>query len=793
MGTSTINSTNNYNSFAGSTQLSASGNIFNGKYRIEGTEFHYRTYPFMFGGLTATYGNKLTLPKNGKTYWYELGRVKGRSDIDAQIGTNIFGAQAWTYDYDREKPQDIHGYVKPTSLVRLTANEQEPVMLSTYAGYYTLKDVQLPNPVTSIKLEEVNEDGSVELIREEKYNIYGNDKPFKDEQRGSAFAGVWGYQNRLFREGQDIYRGNNKKATAGAYYQKGLQDNVTFESKLTADKLYDKNASSIIYRIPTNDALLVTGTQKSVNYLEGITSLNSIDWTHPDNKNFTARGTAGLSLARDIREGRTRGGYIAKGTGEYQKDLSDYKFGIFKPKNVNAKVELFHSSPDFYIASSDTTSKNDRTGGRVTGGFGFNSTSVGGSYSRYYSNLNQRYQGGKITFNEASINASTKIPKVATLSFNSYYRHGENDLGRNKNYYYEGSATREFGKWVRAQAGYRENLYDTKYHQETTYNRNYLSKYRDIYTDVTVPIPGNHGRFGLGHSFVRYQTSTYNNGYNVFRFSYTFPTWKSWTLGLNWGLKYYGQTGNDLGATISRRSRSGQTMTLGYQYSKNTGYFIDNMFMPTTNRHSISFTFNDAFQIFHRGLMSVGNEDLDKGIFEAIAFIDNNKNGVYDKKVDIPVKDVNLIASWAGADFVTNKRGRVCSTSLSEGIYKVDIDMEKLPITVAPVSNDIITKTIRINGGQVTKLEIPLVSTIGSVSGKLNITDDFNRNLKITDFIVVLLDEQGNEVSYSTIGYDGEFYISGLAPGKYKLQLDEKFINEADHYSAKKISWIRYA
>ena len=38
------------------------------------------------------------------------------------------------------------------------------------------------------------------------------------------------------------------------------------------------------------------------------------------------------------------------------------------------------------------------------------------------------------------------------------------------------------------------------------------------------------------------------------------------------------------------------------------------------------------------------------------------------------------------------------------------------------------------------------------------------------------MDEEGNEVNYSTVDSSGDFYISGLAPGKYKLQLDEKFI-----------------
>ena len=38
------------------------------------------------------------------------------------------------------------------------------------------------------------------------------------------------------------------------------------------------------------------------------------------------------------------------------------------------------------------------------------------------------------------------------------------------------------------------------------------------------------------------------------------------------------------------------------------------------------------------------------------------------------------------------------------------------------------------------------------------------------------MDENGNEVNYSTVDSTGDFYISGLAPGKYRLQLDDKFI-----------------
>lgn len=760
---------------SGNTMASVSGDFFGGKYRLEGNMYHYRQDAFMFGGVSGTYMNSYT-NQDGKKYFYELGRVKGRVDDDVMIGTNIFGAQVFDYDYNKIPAQKLNGYVKPTSLVRVTINDNEPVTLSTYSGYYTLSDMHLPKNVQTVKIEEINEDGSIEVIKEEKYSLYG-DRPFENEGRGSVYAGVWGYHNRLFRDGGNIYRGSNKKVTAGGYYQYGLRDNVTVESKLTADKLYEKNGTSVFFKIPTADSLLVTGTQKNVNYIEGATSLNSIEYISKTDPNLKLRGTAGASVAHDIREHDTHVGYIVKGTGEYSKNLSKLKLGIFQPKHASAKLEAFHSSPDWYIASSDSTSKNDRTGGRASGTFSFNSTNVGGSYNKYYSNMNNRYEGGTLKFDEYNINASTKVPKVANVRFNTYQRRGSNDIGRNKNYNYDFNVSRDVNKWARVQAGIRESFYDTKYHEPTTLYRNYRSEYSDIYMQADVPIPNNKGKFMMGHNFIEYNSAGYKNEYNMFRFGYTFPTWKRITLGLGWGFRYAGQGGHDLGVNVGYRAKSGQMVNVGYQYSKNGGYFIDNMFTPTTNRHSVSFIFNDAYQLFSHGFKSIGDEYEDKGIFEAIVFIDTNKNGKFDKKIDIPMKDIPITASWSNDLEYTNKSGRISSSSLTSGVYKISLDMNTLPITVAPLSNDTITKTIKIEKGLATKLELPLASTVGSVSGILKITDEFNRNLKITDFIVIVEDNEGNEVNYSTVDETGNFYISGLAPGKYVLKLDDRYIN----------------
>ena len=135
----------------------------------------------------------------------------------------------------------------------------------------------------------INEDGTIEVVKEERRSIYGDNVPLALEGQASAYAGVWGYQNRLFREGANVYRGQNKKVTAGAEYKYGIKDNITFNTRVTADNIYEKNQSSVYYHIPTNDSLLVAGTQKNVNYQEGATALSGVEYIHKKDKNFIVK------------------------------------------------------------------------------------------------------------------------------------------------------------------------------------------------------------------------------------------------------------------------------------------------------------------------------------------------------------------------------------------------------------------------------------------------------------------------------------------------------------------------
>ena len=151
---------------------------------------------------------------------------------------------------------------------------------------------------------------------------------------------------------------------------------------------------------------------------------------------------------------------------------------------------------------------------------------------------------------------------------------------------------------------------------------------------------------------------------------------------------------------------------------------------------------------------------------------------------NIPVKDIPIATSWSNTPEYTNRSGRISAASVASGVYKIGLDMNTLPITVAPLTNDLISKTVKIEKGLTTKLELPLISTVGSVSGVLKIQDDFDRKLAITDFVVIIEDENGKEINYSTVDNSGQFYISGLAPGKYTLKLDDRYI---DAYALEKL------
>ena len=109
---------------------------------------------------------------------------------------------------------------------------------------------------------------------------------------------------------------------------------------------------------------------------------------------------------------------------------------IFDYKNSTLKLRLYQQSPDYYVGGSDSGFICDRLGAEIGASYAKDSLNANLRYTRYYSNLDNKYTGGLTSFDEAHFNAGAKILGNARMRLNGNIRYGENTVGHNLNYYY---------------------------------------------------------------------------------------------------------------------------------------------------------------------------------------------------------------------------------------------------------------------------------------------------------------------------------------------------------------------
>ncbi len=596
--------------------------------------------------------------------------------------------------------------------------------------------------------------------------------PEKGEKKYTILSGITGYNNKLFNTNGYIYEMNTKKALLASEFEYGIKDNLKFNSKLSADKIFSIPKNSIWQSIYSTDSLLTSGTWKNPNNLEGITSLNTFEYIKND---FLKYKTAfGASFSNDITRSEYAG-YTITAQAEYTKNNAKIKGGIF------------NTSPDFYLAGSDGSYINDRIGCFIKGSLSGKNSGLDGTYKKYISNTNKRFEGGLLDFNEYNFGIHKSSEKIADFRFNINGRDGSNSIAHNSSYYYDLNLSKRIKNNLALQGGKTESNYQTNY-DKNSYD-NFKSIYSTVYLKADYKIPKNLGTLSLGHDIVDYNYSNSANKYNMMKIGYTFPEIKRTTLSIGTGYKYTGSdNGFDFSVNLAYRTKSGRTININYQYNQMGGYIINNMYLPMNSRHSINLVLNDAFAVLPSGLKSVGFNDDNRGYAEVTTYIDKNKNGKYDKG-DIPVKNVPVRFSWVNDEIYTKRNGKAVPIGTEAGIYSVKIDTDKLNATLSQDKNNDIEKFIRIAKGKTTTIEFPLKSCVGNITGTLQIKDDFNREKQIDEFIVVLNDEEGKEIAYSTVNSNGDFTFSGIEPGKYIIKLDDSFINSnaLENYEDKSI------
>lgn len=748
-----LNETKNKNMFFNNnTQILLKGKAFNGDLDIDLNTYNYKGELFSFGGLGFNYHN------NFKGFDYELGRIRGIKDEDYSIAYQTLGFQISNYETKPKTYRDIEGYVDKDCLAKVFINDEEYTVLSTYDGYYSLNNIYLNEKPKSLRIEELKPDGTTKTIYGKVYKKYEN-MLFKGEKKYTLLGGVTGYNNKLFNTNGYIYEMNTKKALLASEFEYGIKDNLKFNSKLSVDKIFSTPQNSIWQSVYSTDSLLTSGTWKNPNNLEGVTSLNTLEYVKNDYLKY--KTSFGASFSKDITRGEYPG-YTLTAQAEYKKN------------NYSLRGGLFNISPNFYLAGSDGSYINDRTGGFVRGSLSGKNSGIDGCLKKYFSNINKKFEGGFIDFNEYSLGVHKSFERFADFRFNITGRDGSNSISHNNSYYYDLNISKRINN-LYLQGGKTESNYQTRY-DKSSYD-DFKSLYSTIYLKADYKMPKNIGTLSLGHDVAEYDYSNAANKYNMMKIGYTFPEVKRLTLSVGTGYKYTGSdNGFDFSLNLAYRTKSGRTINVNYQYNRMGGYIINNMYLPMSSRHSVNIVLNDAFAVLPSGLKSVGFNDDNRGYVEATAYIDKNKNGKFDRG-DIPVKNVPVRFSWVNNEIYTNRSGKAIANGTEAGIYRVKIDTDKLNTTLYQEKGTDVEKIVRIDKGKTTTIEFPLKSCVGNITGNLKIKDDFDRVKETDEFIVVINNENGEEVAYSTVDSNGDFNFSGIEPGKYTIKLDDSFIN----------------
>ena len=600
----------------------------------------------------------------------------------------------------------------------------------------------------------------------QKDNMFKDNILKKGDSRHRIFAGISGFNNRLFSSNGYIYQMTSKKLVTGFNRQYGIDDNIKLDTKVIYDKIIQKNNDALFLTNLYNDySILSSGVYRNPNTMEGASVINTLSLFK--NEFYKLNALAGVSVMKDFNYD----------SGKYKPGYSLSLENILDYKNTTLKFRLYQQSPNYYVAGSDSGFICDRFGAEIGANYARDNLNANVRYTRYLSNLDKRYLGGTTTFDEAYINAGAKIFNFAKVRLNGNLRYGENSIGHNLNYYYNLNVNKSINQNLTLEAGHMGNAYNTEYASGyNSYSSGFKSNYDTTYLNANYRLPKNKGVLTLGHDTVNYESGGARNDYNMIKVNYRFPEFKRITLGLGIGYKYQGLDGGcTYSAAIGYRTKTGMIISLNYQYNTAMGYVFNNMYIPANSRHSINFTMNDTFAFSGSGLQSIGTSSPNEGFVEIVAYIDKNNNKIFDKD-DIKVPNVPFQVGWKSHSVKTKRSGFCPLQSVEKGYYDVKLDGDNLHANLSPARK--MTQHIYVDPLKITRVEFPLVSSVGNISGKLKIADDFNRNMVISDFIVSLFDMEGHEISYSTVDSQGNYYFSGISPGKYKITLDESFIND---------------
>lgn len=156
------------------------------------------------------------------------------------------------------------------------------------------------------------------------------------------------------------------------------------------------------------------------------------------------------------------------------------------------------------------------------------------------------------------------------------------------------------------------------------------------------------------------------------------------------------------------------------------------------------------------------------GMVAAQVFIDDNRNGLFDRGED-PVEGVGFKINGGGRHPARTTAGGVALLHRLTPKDYIDVELDVATLEDAQLQPAVPGVRLLPRPGRAQKISFPLQMT-GEIDGTVKLIER-GKSRGIGNALVELLDERGDLIGSTRSASDGFYVISGVRPGKYRLRI----------------------
>lgn len=777
---------NNSNNASANAGFSATGNFLGGEFNL-GANINHGQQGLMINGYRASLD--YIKPK----YELSLGATNARLSDIATPGASIWGVRFGSVGAANGSsvvPRLIQGKANDNSYVELYVNGVQTDRQMVRNGQFEFDSIQYPKePMVHIVVEQIGENGDKNRVYDRKFS-QDADLLAPGQKQFLLFSGIdssaLGQSLSLYGDRFNSSYVQPVKFISGVKYRMGLSENLTMGVNYAKDILI-RQPSKLFATTPTNiSSARVYRTGRSSSG-----SVITLDLDYVPTQNLRISSEFGMSTATS----KVDPVFDPTGT-----DFGGFIEADYRKKDFSLRAKAFSYGPNFY--SPGAYNLIDKRGIELNSSWKVGKVNLSGGLTKYDSNLDDYFEGGRASVLDYQLYASGAIDK------NSDIRAGMRSQGASNSLYYDRDTTfditinRRLSDKANLVMNYAKNIRQTKSMNQSTVNKSSNNMFNAELTYDADKL----GIIRLAHEMMMldpvdrlimaevstdYMTEpVYSKNIRLTLDRNHLPI-KGFTFSPNVGYRYGGENkGLNFGANLGYIFRNGRQLMVNYAYNSSFGkYMTGALSFGGSNSHSLSFNFVDTIGFGKYKNSKTNNAynsafDPNNGVIKGSVFLDLNQNGIKDEgengvsDVDINFQDLFSVT--------TDKDGNFIAANIPKGLRKVGIEKETLPVIYTPTIADAL---VNVKAQKVYVANLGVIVTPGSISGKVNVKKDKSTNSEV---VVLLLNDKGKEVKYTTTDSTGGFYLESLAPGEYTLVVDRNYLDykglQSENKEAHKVS-----